>query len=174
MTVEERIEQHASDANVKAVASFGKSMPPAFDPDGMLKEGDTFTVESLDKIYSRVFGTTTAEFIPVKVIHADGTESSFDFYPSMLSKTIFPAEMVNGEAKLKLPVLHPKGTIVDKYLSFRGKGTEEKTDVQLAMESLVGVTIKVTGDTIVKTQKWVNGKAINELKDTHVFTYDEA
>lgn len=175
MTVEERVQQNLKDANVKKATSFSKGMPPAFDGDSMLQKGDKFVIPAtMPEVYSRKFGEYTAEFITVELIKANGERTSFDFYPSSLSKTIFPAEMVDGKVTLKLPVMHPKGDVVDHYLSFRGKGTEEKTDVQLAMESMLGWTIEIADDLVVTTQKWADGKALNELKNTHVFTYKKA
>lgn len=174
MTVAEKISDNLKNANITETTSFSKGMPPTFDGDSMLAVGDKIVMPAnIDKVYSQKFGTSHAEFIVVKLVKANGTETAFNFFPSSLSKTIFPAEEVNGQVKLKLPVMHPKGDVVDNYLSFRGKTQDGKNDVQLAMESMLNWTIEITDDLVVKTQKWVNGSAVNELKDTHVFTYSK-
>lgn len=172
MTVAEKIAENAKNSNIQEVANFSKGMPPQFDGDSMLAEGDKIIMPAqMPKVYQQLFGTNKAEFIVVELIKKDGTRTSFNFFPSSLSKTIFPAEMVGDVVKLKLPVIHPKGDVVNHYLSFRGKSEGGKNDVQLAMESMLGWTIEITGDEVVKTQKWANGNALNELRDTHVFTY---
>jgi hypothetical protein len=174
MTVAERIAENAKNSNIQEVTTFSKGMPPQFDGDSMLAEGDKIVMPTqMPKVYQQVFGNNKAEFIVVELIKKDGTKTSFNFFPSSLSKTIFPAEMVDGVVKLKLPVVHPKGDVVDHYLSFRGKSKGDKNDVQLAMESMLGWTIEITGDTVFKTQKWANGVALNELRDTHAFTYSK-
>lgn len=172
MTVAEKIQENAKNSNITEVQSFSKNLPPQFDGDSMLQKGDKIVMPTtMPKIYSQIFGTNSAEFMVVELIKADGSRTAFNFFPSSLSKTIFPAEMVNGVAKLKLPVMHPKGDVCNHYLSFRGKKDGDKSEVQQAIESMLGWTIEITGDDVVKTQKWANGVALNELKDTHVFTY---
>jgi hypothetical protein len=174
MTIVEKIAENAKNANIQPATSFSKSMPPQFDADGLLQLGDKIIMPAtMPQIYQQKFGTNIGEFIVVELIKKNGTKTAFNLFPPMFSRTIFPAEMVDGVAKLKLPVRHPKGNVVDHYLSFRGKGTDEKTDVQLAIESMLGWTIEVKGDEPVKTQKWVNGVATNELKDSHVFTFEK-
>lgn len=175
MTVAEKITENEKNSNITKAASFSKGMPPQFDADSMLQKGDKIVIpDTMPAVYSQKFGSNKAEFIVVELIKKDGSKTAFNFFPSSLSKTIFPAEMIDGVAKLKLPVMHPTGDVVDHYLSFRGKSEGEKNDVQLAMESMLGWTIEVADDLVVRTQKWVDGVAQNELKDTHVFTYKKA
>jgi hypothetical protein len=175
MTVAEKISENAKNSNISKATSFSKGMPPQFDGDSMLQKGDKIVLPAqLGEVFSQKFGNNVAEFIVVELVKVNGTKTAFNFFPSMLSKTIFPAEEVNGQVKLKLPVMHPKGDVVDHYLSFRGKSEDGKNDVQLAMESMLDWTIEVTDDLTVKTQKWADGKALNELRDTHVFTYTKA
>lgn len=174
MTVAEKMVENAKNSNISTVATFSKGMPPQFDADGLLQVGDVIIIPStMPQVYEQKFGANKAEFIVVELKKANGTTTAFNFFPASLSKTIFPAEEVAGVVKLKLPVDHPNGTAVDHYLSFRGKGTAEKTDVQLAMESMLGWSIRIDNDKEVKVQKWVDGKAVNELKTSHVYTYNK-
>lgn len=184
MTVAEKIAENAKDSNIVATTGFSKSMPAAFDPDGLLKKGDSFTIpatfvwEGDNRNCGRQkFGTNFAEFVVCEITKKDGSKTAFNFFPSSFTKNLFVSEMENGQVKLKLPVLNPSGTAVTKFLEFRGKverdaeGNITKTDVAFAMEALAGKTIKVTKDTVVKVQKWQAGKALNELKDAHLYEY---
>lgn len=189
MTVDERRLENAKNSNIQGGTGWSKSMPAEFDADGLLKKGDVVHIPNEYIWFDPAnpnnnwncgvmrFGNNASEFVICKITHADGTESSFNFFPTSLYKNIFVSEMVNGVVKLKLPVLHPTGSMVDYYLSFRGKAEKDadgniiKTDVGVAMDAMKGTSFEVTGDEIVKTQKWVNGNAQNELKDTHKFEY---
>lgn len=174
MTVAEKIVENAKNSSITTVATFSKGMPPAFDADGILREGDVIILPStMPQVYEQKFGANKAEFIVVELRRADNTTTAFNFFPASLSKTIFPAEVVNGTVKLKLPVRHPLGTAVTHYLSFRGKGTAEKSDVQLAMESMLGWSIRIDKDEEETVQKWADGKALNETKTAHVYTYNK-
>ena len=174
MTVIEKITENAKNSSIAPVATFSKGMPPQFDADGLLQKDDVIIIPTtMPQVYEQKFGAHKAEFIVVELRKANGTTTAFNFFPASLSKTIFPAEEVAGVVKLKLPVDHPNGTAVTHYLSYRGKGTAEKTDVQLAMESMLGWNIKIDADREVTVQKWANGIALNELKTAHVYTYNK-
>ena len=68
--------------------------------------------------------------------------------------------------------MNPKGTAVDLYKSVAGKGTDEKTDMQLGMELLLGKKVKVENKTPVEVQRWRNGETVNELRTTNLFEYN--
>lgn len=175
MTVAEKQAENAKNSNISPVTTFSKGMPPQFDGDSILQVGDKIVIpENMPQVYEQKFGENTAEFIVVELVRKDGTKTAFNFFPSSLSKTIFPAEKVDGVVKLKLPVDHPDGDVVNHYMSFRGKGTEEQSDVQMAMESMLGWVIEIADDKTIPTQKWVKGVAVNELKDVHKYTYKKA
>ena len=61
---------------------------------------------------------------------------------------------------------------VDLYKSVAGKGTDEKTDMQLGMELLLGKKVKVENKIPVDVQRWRNGGTVNELRTTNLFEYN--
>lgn len=177
MTLVERRAENAENRNISPAASFGKKLPEEFGG-YILRKGDVITLPSeyiFDgddaNVFTQTFGNHEAQFVLVTLTR-DGVDSTINFFPSSMIKNIFQSEMVNGRVQLKLPVLRPLGTVVEYLFSFRGKGTEEKTDFHIAMEAIAGAKIKISEDTIVKTQKWTDGVALNALKDTHVYTFD--
>ncbi len=184
MTLEERREENSKLKGIDVASKFQKSLPEEFGGD-ILRKGDVITLPKEyifnDKVKGNVFTQEfgknangepiTAEFI-LATLTRNGVDSTINFFPSSMIKNIFVSEMVNDEVQLKMPVLRPLGSAVEKIFSFRGKGTTEKTDFQMAVESLAGAKIHISEDTVVKTQKWKGGKAQNALKDTHVYTYD--
>ena len=177
MTLAERRAENAKNTNISAAANFGKKLPEEFGGD-ILRKGDVITLPSEyifsgnnANVFTQTFGNSEAQFV-LATLTRDGQDSTINFFPSSMTKNIFVSEMVGEKVQLKMPVLRPLGTAVEKIFSFRGKGTEEKTDFHMAMEAIAGSKIHVAEDTVVKTQKWTDGVAQNALKDTHVYTYD--
>lgn len=177
MTLAERRAENAKNTSISAAASFGKKLPEEFGGD-ILRKGDIITLPSEyifsgnnANVFTQKFGNSEAQFI-LATLTRDGQDSTINFFPSSMTKSIFVSEMVGDKVQLKMPVLRPLGTAVEKVFSFRGKGTAEKTDFHMAMEAIAGSKIHVAEDTVVKTQKWTDGVAQNALKDTHVYTYD--
>ena len=177
MTLAERKAENAKNTSISAAANFGKKLPEEFGGD-ILRKGDIITLPSEyifsgnnANVFTQKFGKSEAQFV-LATLTRDGQDSTINFFPSSMTKSIFVSEMVGDKVQLKMPVLRPLGTAVEKVFSFRGKGTAEKTDFHMAMEAIAGSKIHVAEDTVVKTQKWTDGVAQNALKDTHVYTYD--
>ena len=177
MTLAERKAENAKNTSITAAANFGKKLPEEFGGD-ILRKGDIITLPSEyifsgnnANVFTQKFGNSEAQFV-LATLTRDGQDSTINFFPSSMTKSIFVSEMVGDKVQLKMPVLRPLGTAVEKVFSFRGKGTAEKTDFHMAMEAIAGSKIHVAEDTVVKTQKWTDGVAQNALKDTHVYTYD--
>lgn len=183
MTVQERIADNAkrNAGKISEVNVFGKSMPPGFDTDGVLNDGDIIEMPTtIDKVFKRIFGKNSdgsdnyGEYIVVNVVDKDGKPRAVDFYPSSLMKNIWKAEKRGEivETILEGGPLNPKGTAVEAFTAFRGKGTEEKTDTQLGVEALLGKKIKVSEVAKIDTQVWRNGAAINSTRKQRLFNYD--
>lgn len=186
MNVQERIAENAKNANISEVSGFSKSQPQGFDTDGILDAGDIIIFPAImPKIMKQTFGMRRnangepeenyAEFIVVEVINTKGESRGVNFFPSSLTKNVWPAKK---EADGKVVTItengpmNPKGTAVDLYKSVAGKGTADKTDMQLGMELFLGKKVKVENKTPVDVQRWRNGETVNELRTTNLFEYN--
>lgn len=186
MNVQERIADNAKNARISEVAGFSKSQPQGFDTDGILDVGDTIIFPAtMPKVMKQVFGMRRnaagepeenyAEFIVVEVINSKGESRGINFFPSSLTKNIWPAKK---EADGKVVTItdngpmNPKGSAVDAYKSMAGKGTADKTDMQLGMEQLLGKKVKVENKIPVEVQRWRNGETVNEVRTTNLFEYN--
>ena len=186
MNVQERIAENAKNANISTVTTFSKSQPQGFDTDGILDAGDTIIFPAtMPAIMKQVFGMRRnangepeqnyAEFIVVEVVNAKGESRGVNFFPSSLTKNVWPA-VKNADGTVvtiteKGP-MNPKGTAVDLYKSVAGKGTDEKTDMQLGMELLLGKKVKVENKTPIDVQRWRGGTPVSELRTTNLFEYN--
>lgn len=158
--------------------------------DAQLQKGDTIIMPAtMPKIYRQDFGERTnrntgkvekqfAEFIIVNVRNKDGELRAINFFPSSLTKSIWKAHK-EGDTVISDTAggpLSPKGTAVDLFRSFKGKGDANKTDVQLGMEALLGKEIDIAEAESIDTQRWgqVNGvnTRLNELRPSWLYTYD--
>lgn len=184
MTIQERLESLKNDANVRIIDGFKKSMPTQFDADSVLVEGDYILMPSvMPEVHERVFGKDeegkdiVGEFILVEVEHEGKAVRSIEFYPSMLTKAIWPSKMnEDGEVELvnNYP-LRPKGTAVDLYLTAQGNTNENnESDVQIGMTKLLGKKLHVASAQKIDVQVFRKGKRINQLRQTNLFTYDLA
>ena len=113
------------------------------------------------------------EAVTCKATTASGEEIGVDVPVNIFTKVAFPAKMVDGKVQLDLPVMPTKGTMVEHFTSFRGTGTEDKSDLQLAWESTCGKSWTISSEITIQVQKWVDGKRVNELKDQKVLTIDK-
>lgn len=186
MNVQERIAENAKNANISEVTTFSKSQPQGFDTDGILDEGDVIIFpDTMPKIMKQIFGMRRnaagqpeqnfAEFIVVEVKNSKGESRGINFFPSSLTKNIWPAEKKEDGTVVTITEYgpkNPKGTAVDLYKSVAGKGTDEKTDMQLGMELLLGKKVKVENKIPVEVQRWRNGGTVNELRTTNLFEYN--
>ena len=186
MNVQEKIADNAKNARISEVAAFTKSQPQGFDTDGILDAGDTIIFPTtMPKVMKQTFGMRRnangepeenyAEFIVVEVINSKGESRGVNFFPSSLTKNVWPAEKGEDGKVVTLTEkgpMNPKGSAVDLYKSAAGKGTDEKTDMQLGMELLLGKKVKVENKTPVEIQRWRNGETVNELRTTNLFEYN--
>ena len=175
MTVDERVIANSKNANIESVSAFGKSMPSPFDSEAQLRVGDVLEIPSVLQVYQQKFGNNFGEFIVVKIIGADGVERSMNFFPSSLTRNFWPATKDAAgtvQTVLENGPLNPKGSAVEFFLSFRGKGNDAKSDTQVAMEALMGKKIKISALSPVDVQAWRNGNPTNSIRHTQVPTYD--
>ena len=186
MNVQERIADNAKNARISEVVGFSKSQPQGFDTDGILDVGDIIVFPAtMPKVMKQVFGMRRnaagepeenyAEFIVVEVVNAKGESRGINFFPSSLTKNIWPAKKeADGKVVNKKDngPMNPKGSAVDLYKSVAGQGTDEKTDMQLGMELLLGKKVKVENKIPVDAQRWRNGQTVNELRTTNLFEYN--
>ena len=192
MTIEQRIHENSLNTAISTVegGQFQKSQPRGFDMDAQLQKGDVLIFPAeMPKIFSQSFGERVnrntgktekqfAEFIVINVRNKDGELRAINFFPSSLTKSIWKAHK-EGDTVVSDNAggpLNPKGTAVDLFRSFKGKGDDKKTDVQLGMEALLGKEIEISEAESIDTQRWgnVNGVStrLNELRPSWLYTYD--
>lgn len=182
MTVIEKVAENAKNKNISEVTGFTKSQPTGFDADSILQKDDVIAMPAtMPKVYKQKFGEDAqgneiyAEFIVVDVEHEGKATRALNLFPSSFTKNIWPSKK-NEDGDVELvggAPLNPKGTAVDLYKSFQGKvGENGETDMQLGMNALLGKKIKINGQEQIDIQVFRNGKRVNELKKTNLFTYD--
>jgi hypothetical protein len=184
MTVVEKIAENGKNKNIKGVTGFSKSMPQGFDTDSILAVGDVVEMPAaMPQVYQQKFGEDAdgnpiyGEFIVVNVKHEGKTDRAINFFPSSLTKNIWPSQKnENGEIELvDGRPMQPKGTAVDMYTSVQGTvGAAGETDMQLGVNKLLGKNIHVADAVEVDVQVFRNGKRTNALKKSKVFTYNLA
>ena len=178
MTIVERNEQLAKDANVKSVGAFNQDLPAPFTPGQTLVEGAIIEFPEAwtnDNVKSRTFNGKDYTFALLKMILPDGTETVYDFYPNSELRPGFEYKIENGKAVL-VQTINNKGNLYEHMLSYVGKadkdenGTVITTATQKAMDALLGKKCKVAQLFKFQTVKFVDGKQTNELKDAYVHT----
>lgn len=189
MKLQERIAENAKNSAITVVGVFSKSMPAGIDTDGVLAEGDIILMPAtLPEVCKQTFGSrinpTTGEpeenygeFIVVEVQGPDGEVRAINFFPSSLTKNIWPAKKEADGTVTTITEngpMNPKGSAVDLYKSFQGKTEEGKTDMQLGVEALLGKKIRVASKVPVEVQRWRNGATVNEIRTTNLFEYELA
>lgn len=184
MTVIEKVAENAKNKNIVEVTGFTKSQPTGFDADSILQKDDVIVMPAtMPKVFKQKFGEDIygnevyAEFIVVDVEHEGKATRALNFFPSSFTKNIWPSKK-NEDGDVELLAggpLNPKGTAVDLYKSFQGKvGENGETDMQLGMQALLGKRIRISSQEQIDIQVFRNGKRVNELKKTNLFTYDLA
>lgn len=188
--MQERIAENAKNSAISEVNGFSKTQPQGIDTDGVLQEGDTIIMPAeLPKVYKQSFGMrqnpTTGEpeenygeFIVVDVEDKNGEIRAINFFPSSLTKNIWPAKKESDGTVTTITEngpLNPKGTAVDIYKAEQGKkGDNGETDMELGVRKLLGKRINVPSKTPVEVQRWRNGAPVNEIRTTNLFVYDVA
>lgn len=183
MTTAERVAENSKNKQISASATgFTKSMPVGFDTDSILGAGDVIVMPAtMPQVYRQIFGVDDngediyAEFIVVDVEHEGKPTRAINFFPSSLTKNIWESKKnEDGEVeRTEGGPLNPKGTAVDLYTSVQGKtGPNGETDTALGMQLLLNKKIKISDAKQIDTQVFRNGKRVNALKKTNLFTYD--
>lgn len=179
MNVAEQKQANANNRNITMVASFGKSMPAGFDPEGVLQAGDIIVMPATmpTEIGQQKFGTNVGEFILVEVQRA-GKSIGFNFFPLSLLKNFWPAQK-NADGTVETVTasgpINPKGTAVDAFKACQGKiGPNGENDTTLGVQALLGKKIAVSLQQVVTVQKWASGSPIDETKNSNCWDYNFA
>lgn len=190
MKMQERIAENAKNSAISAVSGFSKSQPQGLDTDGVLQEGDIILMPAtLPEVFKQTFGMRTnpttgqpeenyGEFIVVDVQGKDGEIRAINFFPSSLTKNIWPAKKEADGTVVTITEngpMNPKGAAVDIYKAEQGKtGPNGETDMELGVRALLGKKIEVSSKTPVEVQRWRNGATVNEIRTTNLFEYNIA
>ena len=181
MTVDERFLELEKDANVDMTGSavFNDELPVPFTPGSKLEIGDKLVFPaSYTQVPKRLIGGKWHQFTVVKLIKADGSVTTYDFFPKKFVRPLYEYELINGKAKFVTMRPH-KGKAVELMTSFIGSadkdatGNVTKSSTQKMMEELRNKTIEVKGITTIKVAKFVDGKrSETELEDDKLYTID--
>lgn len=182
MTVVEKQAENQKNKNISKANGWTKSQPTGFDVDSILQKDDVIIFpENMPEVFKQIFGEDEngdeiySEFIIVEVEHQGKATRAINFFPSMLTKNIW-ASKKNDEGEIELVEnrpLNPKGTAVDAYTAKQGNvGPNGETDVELGMRELLGKKVQVTDAEQIDVQVFRNGKRVNQLKKTNLFTYN--
>lgn len=184
MTVVEKVQENKKNKNISEATGFTKSQPTGFDADSILQKGDVIVFPTeMPQIYKQIFGEDAdgddiyAEFIVVDVEHPGKATRAINFFPSSLTKNIWAsAKNADGEIELvENRPLNPKGTAVAAYVAKQGEtGPNGETDMELGMRELLGKKVTVADAQQIDVQVFRNGKRVNQLKKTNLFTYNFA
>lgn len=181
MNLVERIAENEKNDRIEVSENgFTKSQPQGVDPDAVLNEGDIIQFpETMPTVKKQTFpgSDNFGEFIEVNVVCEDGHEKGINFFPSSLTKNIWPAwkDEKTGEvvAEIANGPKNPSGTAVDLYTSVKGQtGPNGETDMQLGMELLLGHRVRVKSKVPVTIQRWRDGERVNELATTNLMEYE--
>lgn len=184
MTVVEKQAENAKNKNISEVTGFTKSQPTGFDADSILQKDDVIVFPAtMPKVFKQVFGEDAdgndiyAEFIIVEVEHPGKATRAINFFPSSLTKNIW-ASKKNADGEIELVTgrpLNPKGTAVAAYVAKQGEiGPNGETDMELGMREMLGKKVHVADAEQIDVQVFRNGKRVNQLKKTNLFTYNFA
>lgn len=179
MTVNERIDELAKDANVQNAGVFGSDLPTPFTLQPKLGLGAviTFPTEyTLDNVKARIFNGKKYYFVICEMVLVDGTETTYDFYPCSIVRPGFIYKKdASGKPKFDSTIPN-KGTLIDHITSFIGKtdkdvdGNITTSSTQKAMDGLKSKSFKVDSVVDYETMKWTNNKPTDELVTKQAYT----
>ena len=183
MTIDERFSELEKDSNVDMTggSTFEDELPVPFTPGSKLEIGDKLVFPSAyAKVPKRLIGGKWHQFVPIKLIKADGTVTTYDFYPKKFVRPLYEYELIGGKSKFVAMRPH-KGTAVELMTSFIGSADKDaatgaitKSSTQKMMEELRNKTFEVKGVTTIKVAKFVDGKrSETELEDDKLYTIDK-
>lgn len=182
MTIDERFLELGKDVNVQVSTSnvFEDELPVPFIPGATLEKGDKLKFPaSYAKIHKRQLGGKWHQFVVITLIKADGTNTTYDFYPKKWVRPLYEYELVNGKTKFKGMRPH-KGTAIEFMNSFIGSadkdasGNVTKTSTQKMMEALLNAEFDIIDIDGVKVCAFTDGKrSETELADDKCYTIDK-
>jgi hypothetical protein len=182
MTIDERFLELDKDANVQISTSnvFEDELPVPFIPGATLEKGDKLKFPAAyTKIPKRQLGGKWHQFVVITLIKADGTTTTYDFYPKKWVRPLYEYYLVNGKAKFKGMRPH-KGTAIEFMTSFIGsadknaEGNVTKTSTQKMMEALLNAELEIIDVDKVSVAKFVEGvRSETELTDDKCYTIDK-
>ena len=180
MTVDERLLELDKDVNVREATSFGGPLPLPFIPNTGLEVGDTLKFRKPYKIRERKLSGKWHSFAVLERIKADGTKTTFDFFPPKYARPLYEYEIVNGKAKFVAMRPH-KGTFITKVMEYVGKDEKDENDVitKTSTDKLMdylgdnNIDIEVKNIALVNTRAFVDGKPSDtELTEDKNYTID--
>lgn len=179
MTVNERIAELAKDVNVQNAGVFGSDLPTPFTPQAKLELDAVVTFPAKytkDNVKAGIFNGNKYYFAVCKMVLADGTETTYDFYPCSIIRPGFIYKR-GADDKLRFESTIPnKGTLIDHITSFVGKADKDAdgnittSSTQKAMDGLKGKSFKVEAVVDYETMKWSNNKQTDELVTKQAYT----
>lgn len=180
MTVDERLLELESDVNVREATSFGSPLPLPFTPNSGLEVGDVIKFKKPYKIRERKLSGKWHTFVVLERIKADGTKTTFDYFPLKYARPLYEYALVNGKAKFVGMRPH-KGSFIEKVMEYIGKDDKNekeeiiKTSTDKLMDYLGDneISIEVKAITGVNTRAFVEGKPSDtELVEDKNYTLD--
>lgn len=180
MTVDERLLELDKDVNVREATSFGSPLPLPFTPNSGLEVGDTIKFKKPYKIRERRLSGKWHTFAVLERIKADGTKTTFDYFPLKYARPLYEYALVNGKAKFVGMRPH-KGSFIEKVMEYIGKDDKDENDVitKSSTDKLMDylgdneISIEVKAITGVNTRAFVEGKPSDtELVEDKNYTID--
>lgn len=180
MTVDERLLELDKDVNVREATSFGNPLPLPFTPNSGLEVGDVITFKKPYKIRERKLSGKWHTFAVLDRVKADGTKTTFDYFPLKYARPLYEYALVNGKAKFVGMRPH-KGTFIEKVMEYIGKDDKNekeeiiKTSTDKLMDYLGDneISIEVKAITGVNTRAFEDGKpSETELVEDKNYTID--
>jgi hypothetical protein len=180
MTVSERMQELDKDVNVRVASGFGNELPLPFTPAAKLEVGDQLIFPSSyeGKIRERQLNGKWYPFAVVDLKKADGTMTTYDFFPTRYVRPIYEYKVDGGSVKF-VGVRPHKGTSIQHMMSFIGSADKDAqgnitlSSTQKMMNSLLGTKHEVKAITAITSAKFVNGKrSETEVEEQNLLTVD--
>ena len=182
MTVDERFLELEKDTNVDMTGSavFEDELPIPFTPGSKLEKGDKLVFPSAyGKIPKRLIGGKWHQFVVLKLIKADGTVTTYDYFPKKYVRPLYEYELVNGKAKYKGMRPH-KGTAIEFMCQYIGSADKDDTgnittsSTQKMMTALLNTTLEIIDIDTVTVAKFVDNKrSETEVEEDKLYTIDK-
>lgn len=180
MTVSERMQELDKDVNVRVASGFGNELPLPFTPAAKLEVGDQLVFPSSyeGRIRERQLNGKWYPFAVVDLLKADGTKTTYDFFPPRYVRPVYEYKVEGGSVKF-VGVRPHKGTSIQKMMSFIGtadkddQGNITLSSTQKMMDSLLNTKHEIKAITAINSAKFVNGKrSETEVEEQNLLTID--